>query len=383
MRWARGVRLGSRDQPQQLADGGGGVAARRQEEAEADPAAAGVQLVRGGGGQGDRGLHDRGARGGPGLGRAVGEGVLGVGEVARRGEHRERPFGVAVLQPVELDGAGLRGAAVVNGPAQRGVPVEGGLRGEVEGGVARVERAEELLGRAPPLGGLRALRRAQTSEFAQCGVPVAGEHRLADQVGALGSAGDAEALGVVVVEEEERVLAQLAEAPGAVGVEVAHGDAEAVALQPADRQRLGAVTVVVQVQPAVGLVGDAPALGAQRGQRHPGGDGDQLLGDPVLVLQAAVGDLAGGQVEPFGDQPDRLHGGVTALAQQQVPPGGVGRLGELDHHGLADDEVLWALFEYGLVRHVRLRSRSGGRRRPAPGGLPGGRGSRVAGGGCR
>ncbi len=128
-------------------------------------------------------------------------------------------------------------------------------------------------------------------------VPLLRQNRSADQVGALGSARDAETLGVVVVEEQQVDLPELLQPCGLACVEIAHDDLETVAFQAADPQRLDAVAVMLQLKPPVGLAQE-PLLrpAGIPGQRRQGAHRycDQLLGDPILVLQTAVGDVAGG-----------------------------------------------------------------------------------------
>ncbi|HET8680950.1 MAG TPA: hypothetical protein VFM54_03655 [Micromonosporaceae bacterium] len=152
-----------------------------------------------------------------------------------------------------------------------------------------IQVGEELAGRAMPRHGHLALRPAQARQLGPGQVPLSGEHGRAGKMRTLRPAGHAEALRVVVVDEQQVDLPELREPAGLRGIEVAQHDPEAVAFPPTDAQRLVPIAVVPQTQPPVGVFEKPPAGVVPRHstQRH----GDHLLGDAVLVVEPAVRDI--------------------------------------------------------------------------------------------
>ena len=113
--------------------------------------------------------------------------------------------------------------------------------------------------------------------------------------------------------------------------EVADGDGEAVGGGVLGREGLGGAAQGLQAQVGVLQLHRLPA------HRH------QLGGAPLLVLEAAVGDLGRLDLGPGRDALHRLEGGELLLVHQVDEPGAAAVLVEAPR--LGDGEVLWTLLE--------------------------------------
>src|SRR5690606_39180059 len=78
----------------------------------------------------------------------------------------------------------------------------------------------------------------------------------------------------------------------------------------------------------------------------PSEDRDELLGAPLLVLEAAEAHRLGGDAEAPTDPLHRLEGRELLLVHQIDAPRPLGV--PIDAVGLADDEVLGALLDFHL-----------------------------------